>query len=156
VYVRFRSPSLLSSEAIDGRRRFPDERRQQSSTRVLCLSALGYRLMQLAAKRMKDYIDLARRPFLYFFGDWLHIRCPQGRGQDPVRRDEKTKSVVKSVVTRPANQPPIQPTKPTNQSKTVGPRVGSKESTKRRQVRKPFFLGPNLSFIRQGVPLRLD
>jgi hypothetical protein len=35
-------------------------------------NALGYRLMQLAAKRMemKDYIHLAQRPFLYFFGDY--------------------------------------------------------------------------------------
>jgi hypothetical protein len=106
---------------------------------------------------MKDYIHLARRHF-FTFGDWLHIGVRKGKGQDPVRRDEKTKSVVKSVVKRPANQPPIQPTKPTNQSKKqkLGPGWGAKNLLKRRQVRKPFFLGPNLSFVRPGVPLRTD
>jgi hypothetical protein len=74
--------------------------------------------MQLAAKRMGN-------EGLHTFGAEaisLLLAITHGVrkvGSDPVRRDEKTKSVVKSVVpTRPANQPPIQPTKPTNQSKT--------------------------------------
>jgi hypothetical protein len=40
----------------------------------------------------------------------------KGKGQDTVRRDEKTKSVVKKV-SHETSQPTIQPTKPTNQSK---------------------------------------
>jgi hypothetical protein len=65
---------FLSSEAIDGRRR--DLQMNEGNSRnhgCTFGSALGYRLMQLAAKRMgNEYIDLAQRPFLYFFGDWLH------------------------------------------------------------------------------------
>jgi hypothetical protein len=136
VYVRFRSQSLLSSEAIDGRRRiFANERRQkvEQNERYLCLQCSGYRLMQFGRGEKWNYIDLARRPFLYFFGDWLHIRCPKGKGQILSRRE--TKSVVKSVVpTRPANQPPTNPpNQPTSQNKNLsGPaaKVGSKESTK--------------------------
>jgi hypothetical protein len=62
---------------------------------------------------MKDYIDLARRPFLHF---WLGVR-KGGKGQDTVRRDEKTKSVASKKCRPNENQPTIQPTKPTNQSK---------------------------------------
>jgi hypothetical protein len=62
---------------------------------------------------MKDYIDLARRPFLYFWRLATHLVSARGKGQDTVRRDEKTKSVVKSVVPTRTNQTkPIQPTKP--------------------------------------------
>jgi hypothetical protein len=61
---------------------------------------------------MEDYIDL-RRGHFFTFWRLLHSVSARGKGQDTVRRDEKTKSVVKSVVpTRTANQPPIQPTKP--------------------------------------------
>jgi hypothetical protein len=73
--------------------------------------------MQLAARmEMKDYIHLARAiSLLLAIGYTFGVR--KGRGQDPVRRDEKTKSVVKSVSSQTSQQPPIQPTKPTNQSK---------------------------------------
>jgi hypothetical protein len=64
---------------------------------------------------MKDY-RFGAEAISLLFGDWLHFGVRKGV-RVRIRRDEKTKSVVKSVVpTRPANQT-IQPTKPTNQSK---------------------------------------
>jgi hypothetical protein len=132
TYVRFRSPSLFEFQAIDGRRR--DFRWTKAKAKIygctFVCNALGYRLMQLAAKRMgNEGLHLAQRPFLYF-GDWLHIGVRKGWGQDTVRRDEKTKSVVK--VSSQRDQPTtIQPTKPTSQkTKTSQARGGSKESTK--------------------------
>jgi hypothetical protein len=138
VYVRFRSPSLLSSRQSMDVDAISDERRQKSKSRMyFCLDS-GYRLMQLAKRMGNEGLHILRRGHFFFFGDWLH-RCP-GKGQDPVRRDEKTKSVVKSVVpTRPAN-PPIQPTNQPTSQKTKLRRAqgGAKNLLKRRQVRKPF------------------
>jgi hypothetical protein len=90
-------------------------------------NALGYRLMQLAPRgwEMKDTFGAEAISLFLAIGYTL---CPQGK--DPVRRDEKTKS-VKKVSSQPANQPTNPPNQPTSQkNKTVGPRVGSKESTK--------------------------
>jgi hypothetical protein len=59
---------------------------------------------------MKDYIHLAQRPFLYFWRLATSSVSARGKGQDPVRRDEKTKSVV---VRRPneTSQPTTKKTK---------------------------------------------
>jgi hypothetical protein len=71
VYVRFRSPSLLSSEAIDGRRRDLQMNEGNSrKMRILCLECSGYRLMQLAAKRMGNE-GLHTFGAEVFTGDWL-------------------------------------------------------------------------------------
>jgi hypothetical protein len=74
---------------------------------------------------MKDYIDLAQRPFLYFWRLATSSVSARGKGQDPVRRDEKTKSVV---VRRPnkTNQPTSQ-----KKQNFVGPRWGAKNLPKR-------------------------
>jgi preprotein translocase subunit SecF len=88
---------------------------------------------------MKDYIDGAEAISLLFAIGYT-FGVQRGRVRI-VRRDEKTKSVVKSVVNETSQPTTIQPTKPTNQSKKqnfVGPGWG-KESTKRRQVRNLFF-----------------
>jgi poly(A) polymerase Pap1 len=98
--------------------------------RMYFVYALGYRLMQLAAKRMgNEGLHRFGGGHFFTFGDW-HTFGVQGKGQDPVRRDEKTKSVVKSVVQRdqPTNHPSNPPNQPTSQKNKnfVGPRVGKR------------------------------
>jgi hypothetical protein len=71
---------------------------------------------------MKDYIGAEAISLLLAIG---YIRCPRGKGQDTVRRDEKTKSVVKVSSQRTTNQPPSKQTnQPVKNKKSVGPRVG--------------------------------
>jgi hypothetical protein len=95
-------------------------------------NALGYRLMQLAAKRMGNEghtFGAEAISLLLAIGYTFGVR--KGRGRDTVRRDEKTKSVVKSVVQPTTNQPPPthqtnQPVKKQNFRRAQG---GSKESS---------------------------
>jgi hypothetical protein len=117
VYVRFRSPSLLSSEAIDGRRRDLQNEGKVEHTRMYFVYVAQV-LMQLAAKRMGN-------EGLHTFGaEAISLLLAITHGVRKVRvrscssRRENEKCRQKCRPTRPANQPPIQPTKPTNQSKT--------------------------------------
>jgi hypothetical protein len=78
-----------------------------------------------------------------FFGDWLHIRCPQGVRSGYCSSRRETKSVVKSVVQRdqPTNHPSNPPNQPTSQKQNLSGPGWGKESTKAQAVRETFFSG---------------
>jgi hypothetical protein len=143
VYVRFRSPSLLSSEAIDGRRRDlqMNEGKVEHTTDTLfgvLLATGSCNWRRRGWERGLHRFGAEAISLLLAIG---YIRCPQG--QDPVRRDEKRKVSSKCRPNETANQPPIQPTNQPTSQKTKLRRAqgGSKNLLKRRQVRKPFFSG---------------
>jgi hypothetical protein len=121
--------------------RFADERRQKSKiTSILwfaLLLATGSCNWRPKRMEMKDYIDLAQRPFLLLWR-LATLRCPQ-EGQDLFVETRKRK--CQSVVPTRTSQPTCQPRKPTNRSKqktSSGP-VGAKSLLKRRAVRNLFL-----------------
>jgi hypothetical protein len=96
-------------------------------------NALGYRLMQLAAKRMGNEglhtFGAEAISLLLAIGYTFGVR--KGKGQDPVRRRENEKCRQKvSQRDQPTNHPTHQTNQPVKTKNFVGPRVGSKESTK--------------------------
>jgi hypothetical protein len=139
--MRFSPIAFEFRERIDGRRRDlqMNEGKKRQTPDVLCFASSWLQALQLWPRgwEMKDYTFCAR-PFLYFFGDWLHSVSVRS-GSCSSRRE--TKSVVKSVVpTRTVQPTTIQPTKtnqPVKKQKLVGPRVGAKNLPKRRQ--ETFF-----------------
>jgi hypothetical protein len=138
VYVRFRSQSLLSSEAIDGRRRdfqMNEGKRQNLRCTFVC-NALGYRLMQLAPRgwEMKDTFGAEAISLFLAIGYTL---CPQVRILFVETRKRKVSK--KCRPNQPTNQPTHQTNQPVKKTKLSGPGWGAKNLLKRRQVRKPFF-----------------
>jgi hypothetical protein len=131
-------PNRFEFQAIDGRRRDlqTNEGKSRKHERYFVCNALATGFMQSWPRgwEMKDYIDLARRPFLYFF---LAIRKGGKRsGYCSSRRETKSVRQKSVVPTRPQ---PTHPTHQTNQpvKKKETSVVGAKWPTKR-SARKPF------------------
>jgi hypothetical protein len=123
VYVRFRSPSLLSSEAIDGRRRDlqMNEGKVEQTTDTLFAVLLATGSCNWRPRGWEnDYIDL-RRGHFFTFCDWLHS-VSAGSGSCSSRREnEKCRQVSSQRDSQPTTHPTHQTNQPVKKQNLSGP-----------------------------------
>jgi hypothetical protein len=121
---------------------YDEQSNSRAHERYFVWSALGYRLMQLAARMGNEGLHRFGAEAISLLLAIGYTSVPGGgKGQDPVRRDEKTKSVVKKCrPTRPANKPSNQTNQPVKQKTSSGPGWGAKNLLKRRAELGNLFL----------------
>jgi hypothetical protein len=138
VYVRFRSPSLLSSRQSMDVDAIPDERRQRQNLRMyFCLQCSWLQAHAIGGQEDGNGLHTFGAEAISLLWRLATFGVRKG-GQDLFVETRKRK-VSSKCRPNETNPPTIQPTKPTNQSKTkLRAQGGAKNLLKRRQVRKPF------------------